>query len=504
MWRAVALLGAIAGVAIGGARCLAGRGGTPLASAPPRPSSSMAGLDLVRSSWGSKGTVASASSVSRGPHCEPATTPHRYQNEIFFAPFDEEDPWVVLDKALDDWKGGSHLAVAVGFTIPFGDAGLDRLLRHPKVAVVTHLSLQRSYITPDGLKTLLASPIAPRLVALDLRDALLGVEGARVLAATNRLGALRELNIGRNYLHSEGAQELAGASGLRGLERLELGYNLIGAEGAAALLASPAFPRLRHLGLAYELIGDREFIRRAEPSPLERLECLDLQYNEIGVSAAKDIARSSALPAHAFAFLSGNLSEEMEAKLEGLPHLVFKEGPELDGQVSGFWGGAKPKGVATMTPPAPPPLTLPATVEFRELWIWEFGLVAEHPTFMTPGELPGNGKSRDFTWLDQAGFFAGGHWNSLQLPPDQAFASELADAARPAPGDCLRIEPLGKHAALVWRRGPVKSSVTRVQGTDALLELRFFYPTQRERYFRPIAERCVRSLSFEAGETVTP
>jgi hypothetical protein len=321
-----------------------------------------------------------------------------------------------------------------------------------------------------------------------------------VLASTDRLSSLRELNLGRNYLHAEGAKELARATGLAGLERLELGYDLVGAEGATALLASRAFPRLRHLGLAYELIGDADFTRLDGPSGLGRLECLDLQYNEIGVDAARAIAHAAALPPQTFAFLGGNLNEAAEAKLEGLPHLVF-EGPALPGQVSGFWGGAMPKGAATMTAAVPPPPTLPTTVDFRELWIWEFGLVAEYPTFLTPGELPGNGKSRDFTWLDQAGFSAGGRWNALNLPPDQAFASELGDAARPAPGDRIRIEPLGQHAALVWRRGKLRSSVTRVQGTDALLELHFFYPTEHERYFRPIAERCVRSLYFDAGET---
>jgi Leucine Rich repeat len=443
----------------------------------------------------------SGTAARRRPHCSQATTPHRREDEIFFAPLDSVDPWVALDNELDGWKGGTHLAVAVGFGVPFGDPGLARLLRHPKVAQVTHLSVQRSKITPGGLRELLASPIAPRLVELDLRDALLGVEGATLLASTDRLGSLEELNLGRCYLHADGARELARATGLRALERLELGYDLVGVDGAAALVASTAFPRLRHLGLAYGGIGDAGARLLPERRAPERLECLDLQYNEIALDGAEALSRWRGLPGDTFVFLGGNLwNKDKEAALEGSPHLAF-EAPDLPGQVAGLPGGDPPKSAFSVPAAAPPPPTLPAAaaVEFRELWVWEFGLVAEYPTFLTPDELPGNGKSRGFAWLDRAGFVAGGHWNTAMLPPEQAFAHELADAARAKPGDRVRIEPLEKHAALVWRRGSVQSSVTRVQGADGLIDVYFWYPTEHEAYFRPIAEHCVRSVYFDYG-----
>jgi Leucine Rich repeat len=446
----------------------------------------------------------SGTTARRQPHCSQVTTPHRGEDEIFFAPLDSADPWVALDKEVDEWKGGTHLAVVVGFGVPFGDPGLARLIRHPKVAQVTHLSIQRSKITPGGLKQLLSSRLAPRLVELDLRDALLGVEGARLLASTDRLTSLEELNLGRCYLHAEGARELSQATGLRSLERLELGYDLVGADGAAALLASTAFPRLRQLGLAYEGIGEAGAKLLAERGAAEPLECLDFQYNEISLDGAEALSRWRALPADTFVFLGGNLwSKDTEAALEGSPHLVF-EALDLPGQVAGLQGGELPKRASSVPLAAPPPPTLPAAVAFRELWIWEFGLVAEYPTFLTPDDLPGNGKSRSFAWLDRAGFVAGGHWNVLMLPPEQAFAHELADAARSKPGDRIRIEPLEKYAALVWRRGSVRSSVTRVQGTDALLDLYFWYPTEHEAYFRPIAEHCVRSLYFDHGTSASP
>jgi hypothetical protein len=360
--------------------------------------------------------------------------------------------------------------------------------------------LIRTQITARGLKHLLDSELAPRLVALDLRDNYLGIEGALVMAHSDRLGSLEELGLGRTYIGAEGAKALALARGLTRLRRLELGYDLIGAEGATALANSTAFPQLLSLDLSFSYLGGDGALTLARSEAWPRLACLDLEQNEITREGALALARSSTLPTGTQVFAAHNLWEQDAKALAEEPRLVFSAWPDFEWMVSGppGLGGVKEPMVAA----AVPPTGLPAVIEFRELWIWEFGLVSEFPTFLTPLDPSGNGKSSAFAWMDRAGLSAAGWYQgpdaiTTRAGFDRRLAKELE--SRAASGErTLQIERLADEDAIVWTRQRDTCWLYRTRmdnGTE--YRLAFWYDAALDAYFRPIAERTVRSLYFE-------
>ena len=378
------------------------------------------------------------------------------------------------------------------FGSPFGDAGIERLVaRHAELSP-TKLTLLDTNITARGIATILGSSMPERLEVLDLRDNLLGVAGAQKLADSPRLARLKELNLGRNHIHSGGAEALARARGLSALERLELEYNFIGPVGAAALARSAAFPRLRDLGLAYNFLKDDG----AAALALGRwpaLIMLDLRSNEIGETGVRALAASPTLDSKLAIWLENNVPAKTVAnagvegrlRLEGAPAI---EGRPTLGEVDAFDIPKKPG----MSVAAVPPAGLPSTVEFRELWIWEFGLVGEFPTFMTPGRPPGNGKSRTFAWLDRATLSIGGYW--LLSTFDEIVASD----SKSAPGDRVRVQRLNARTAIVRRTGPNGIRVTRLQSAfGAVFYVDFEYDRELDEYFAPIAERLLHSMYFD-------
>lgn len=377
---------------------------------------------------------------------------------------------------------------------PFGDEGVRRLLeRWPQLAP-RQLTLSNTQITPAGLKTLLASTLPARLELLDLRDNLLGPAGARLLAETIRLGSLRELNLGRNHIHASGASALSRAHGLTSLARLELEYNFIGSEGARALAESTTLAGLQDLGLAYNFLGDegaRQLARKSWP----KLALLDVGGNEIGSVGATALGTATTLAPGAAIWFGSNL-EDQELKRLGLEQRFVVDGsPARDdrttlGELDAF---ARPKRGDELTVAAPPE-DLPSRIQFRELWIWEFGLVAEFPTFMLPSRPPGNGKSRTFSWLDQATLAIGGYW----LSPDQTKAEALKSWTRAEPGERVQVEHRQAQTLIVRHLGGRQTRVVRVQSAyGALFYVDFAYPAGLDSYFAPIAARAIDSLYFD-------
>ena len=287
---------------------------------------------------------------------------------------------------------------------------------------------------------------------------------------------------------------VAGAGGLSSLSRLELEYNFIGFEGVRALAQSSSLPNLRDLGLAYNFLGDtgaRYLANQSWPA----LELLDVGSNEIGVAGARALAASTLLARRAFIWFGSNLEPEQLAKL-GLQQRLKVEGfPDLPGRATLGEADtfAKPKRRRTLTAVTPPE-DLPSNVDFRELWIWEFGLVAEFPTFMLPQRPPGNGKSRTFTWLDRATLSIGGYW----LMPGETAAEALARFSEAEPGEQLRIERRNAHTIVAHHSDAKQKRLIRAQSAyGALFYIDVSYPAELDPYFAPIAKRAIDSLYFD-------
>jgi len=377
---------------------------------------------------------------------------------------------------------------------PFGDAGIVELLaRHPELAP-KRLALLDTRLTARGIAAILSSRLPTRLEVLDLRDNLLGDEGVKSLAESRRLASLKELNLGRCHVHADGAEALAAARGLGSLERLELEYNFIGVTGATALARSTAFPRLKDLGLAFNYLKDDAALALAQARP-PSLASLDLRSNDIKDISARALAASTTSQGKPEIFLENNLlGKAMLADRELQNRLRLEGAPPFEGRetLGGSESFSASRGSALKVAAAPP-AGLPATVEFRELWIWEFGLVGDFPTFMTPLRPYGNGKGRTFAWLDRATLTISGSWLN-----EETLADRIAWETKPAPGDRVRVQRLHKHAAIVRRTGPDKVRVTRVQSAyGAAFYADLEYDRSLDAYFAPIAEHVLRSIYFD-------
>lgn len=407
-----------------------------------------------------------------------------------------EEAWQAVEAALAESSAPIDSLDIDAFGTPFGDAGVQRLLeRRPQLAPL-QLTLSNAKLTPAGLSALLDSKLPSRLQLLDLRDNLLGAPGARLLAESTRLASLRQLNLGRNHLHARGAEALAAARGLTSLVRLELEYNFIGYDGARALVQSTTLPNLRDLGLAYNYLGDSGAqLLASKPWPvLEALELLNLGSNEIGLSGARALGAKEFAPG-AFIWFGENLDSVQLERLQLQQRLRVEGFPDIPeratlGETDAF---AHPRRPTRLTVAAPPE-DLPANVDFRELWIWEFGLVAEFPTFMLPGRRPGNGKSRSFSWLDRATLSIGGYW----LLPGETFDEALASFREAEPSEQLQLERRNARTAILRSSQGAQKRVARVQSASgALCYVDFRYPAELDAYFAPTVARVINSLYFD-------
>ena len=406
-----------------------------------------------------------------------------------------DEAWKDVETALAESDAPIDSLDIDAFAAQFRDEGVQRLLeRQPQLAPIK-LTLSGAQLTPAGLSALLDSAVPSRLELLDLRDNRLGPAGARMLAESMRFTRLRQLNLGRNHIHAHGAAALAAARGLSSLNRLELEYNFIGHVGARALTQSTALPNLRDLGLAYNFLGDTGARYLAASKSWPALELLDVGSNEIGPAGATALGTSKSLPPRAAIWFGSNL-ETSQLKDLGLQQRLRVEGfPDLPERATLCEADtfAQSNRRRSLTAAAPPE-DLPSNIEFRELWIWEFGLVADFPTFMLPQRPPGNGKSRTFTWLDRATLSIGGYW----IQPGQTAAEALASFSEAEPGEQLRIERRNAHTIVAHHSDAKQKRIVRAQTAyGALFYIDFSYPAELDPYFAPIAQRAIDSMYFD-------
>jgi Ran GTPase-activating protein (RanGAP) involved in mRNA processing and transport len=104
-----------------------------------------------------------------------------------------------------------------------------------------------------GAESLAAATSAGRIETLDLRYCGIGDQGAAALAASGKFGNVRRLHLQCNQLTGEGVRALAS---LERLEALDLRYNQIGTEGAQALIEAPFAPSLKRLLLHRQDLTD--------------------------------------------------------------------------------------------------------------------------------------------------------------------------------------------------------------------------------------------------------
>lgn len=435
--------------------------------------------------------AASSHSIGPGPSLRGRKLTLALSGETF------EQAWKQVEAALSESPAPIDSLDIDAFAAPFGDEGVRRLLQQRPQLAPVRLTLSNAKLTAAGLGALLGSDVPSRLELLDLRDNLIGAAGARLLAESMRLTSLQQLNLGRNHVHAHGAAALAAARGLSSLRRLELEYNFIGHQGARALEQSTALTQLRDLGLAYNFLGDtgaRYLAARNWPA----LDLLDVRGNEIGLDGAKALATSTTLPPGAAIWLGSNVEARALGRL-GLARRLTLEGSPARadratlGELEVF-ARSKRRGLTL----AAPPEDLPSSVEFRELWISEFGLVAEFPIFMLPQRPPGNGKSRTFSWLDRATLAIGGAW----LLPGQSVAAALATWKQAEPGEELRVDARNAYTIVVRHSGGAQRRVVRVQSADgALFYVDFAYPAELEAYFAPIVARAIDSVYFDRARS---
>jgi hypothetical protein len=415
--------------------------------------------------------------------------------EIMLELFNEglEDQLTSIATALGSSVTSIDSLTLRGFPPALGDAGLMRVIeRHPDLAP-SKLSLTSIGMTPRGLAALLRSQVVSRLEVLDLQDNLLGVGGAKLLAESTRLATLVELNLARNYLHEDGAIALAHARGLRNLKRLELGYNFIGPKGAQAFAQSSALPQLEDLGLAYNFLkneGALNVSRVRWPA----LVTLDLRSNEIERGGATALVESKTLVDHVTLWLGSNPLGAMADA--GAPERVLLDGGPATNRLAGLGRGGEESFELSrrgaLSASTAPPASLPSTVEFRELWIWEFGFVADFPTFMTPDRVPGNGKSRTFTWLDRAELSIGGYW-----PLEQTLAGIIAEQLKSASKGRPTVERKSSKIAIVRHAAPGRTTIQRLELDGALLYVDLSYDDELAPYFAPIVDRVIGSTYFD-------
>ncbi|MFJ4866697.1 hypothetical protein [Streptomyces sp. NPDC088748] len=109
---------------------------------------------------------------------------------------------------------------------------------------IRELDLSYFRIGDPGANGLAAAASAGRVATLDLRYCGIGSDGAAALAASGKFGDVRRLHFQRNRLTGEGVRALAC---FERIEELDLRYNQIGADGAQALIEAPFAGSLKRL-----------------------------------------------------------------------------------------------------------------------------------------------------------------------------------------------------------------------------------------------------------------
>ncbi|MEU8837272.1 hypothetical protein [Streptomyces sp900116325] len=130
---------------------------------------------------------------------------------------------------------------------------------------IRELDLSYFRIGDPGAKALAAAASAGRIETLDLRYCGIGDDGAAALATCGNFGIVRRLHFQYNRLTGEGMRALAR---LERIEELDLRYNQIGADGAQALIEAPFVSSLKRLLLHRQDVSDIGVQKLASASQL--------------------------------------------------------------------------------------------------------------------------------------------------------------------------------------------------------------------------------------------
>ena len=399
-----------------------------------------------------------------------------------------------VDRAVADARGAVRgLAILGCRRCPFGDQGVAHLVSRHSDVPYRELRLQRTSISHVGLGSLLDAGVAARLSSLALPDNRIGPDGATMLAAREDLGCLRALNLGRNHLLTIGAQQLAKARSLSGLQRLELEYNFIGARGALALSESTALTSLVDLGLAYNYVGDDGAAALGAATLAPQLTTLDVRSNEIGPAGLATLATSPALRPSTDVWFELNRVECTTTPAGSRAEIIWDAPaptPQREYLLDSRDRFSRAKD-ETSDAVAPAPPGLPERIDFRQAWIWDFDLIAEFPTFMTPEPRPGNGKSIEFSYLDRARLSIG----AQRILAPHEFEKHIVSRLARTEGADRTSRSLGTNAILIRQGSNETITLSRIQREgDAVLLVEFSYPKEDAAYFGPIAERVALSL----------
>ncbi|MEU5535808.1 hypothetical protein [Streptomyces sp. NPDC020362] len=118
---------------------------------------------------------------------------------------------------------------------------------------IRELDLSYFRIADPGAKSLAAAASAGRIETLDLRYCGIGSDGAAALAASGNFGDVRRLHLQHNRITGDGVRALAR---FERLEELDLRYNQIGVGGAQALIDAPFAGSLKRLLLHRQDVSD--------------------------------------------------------------------------------------------------------------------------------------------------------------------------------------------------------------------------------------------------------
>jgi uncharacterized protein (TIGR02996 family) len=201
------------------------------------------------------------------------------------------------------------------------DHGVKALAASPRVAHLTFLGLNRTYLGWRGAEAL-NSPHLARLRTLRLARNYLGLRGVTALASAEHLAGLTSLDLSVNNLGNDEAKRFATYCCLTRLTSLHLHHNRIGPPGARALVAAASLARLTQLDLSHNAIRDAGALALAQSPHLTGLTDLDLTSNGIGPRGAQALAASPGLANLTRLELSLNaLGDEGARALAASPYL---------------------------------------------------------------------------------------------------------------------------------------------------------------------------------------
>jgi uncharacterized protein (TIGR02996 family) len=170
---------------------------------------------------------------------------------------------------------------------PIEDAGLHELARSTCLTRLEMLDISGGDWTDEGIKVLAESAVVGGLAWLNLSCSNLSAAGLRAVVQSSRLENLRKLDVGGNAFGDDGVAALVESSMLGRLTYLNAANTGLTAEGVRRLTATAAIANLRTLYLGANRIGDAGLEALLSCPYLDRIEHIDVDYNETGRGAMR-------------------------------------------------------------------------------------------------------------------------------------------------------------------------------------------------------------------------